>query len=275
MIQFRYIVLFALFLGIFSCEPFQEEATDLPPLPEDPTFTVAIDTDNPNKVIVTSTANGFFDHLFSAPNGTPNSSELTQDTIFYPRAGTYEITLHASAIGGGGVSSSTQTVSIADDAEVECDANLSLLTDECTTRCWQLANTPGSISVGPTPLSGEWFQSSNLDPDQDGDKWCFNFTGTELTYEDNGATFSACAGYVAIPNYPVPSDMTWTVLPSGTPNSTYKIVLPDDFWMGVEDSGPEYEIISMTDTDLVVISEIKPCDGTPSPGWFTLTFIAQ
>ncbi len=269
------ILLAFISLAFISCEPYIEDTIDLPPLPDSPEFTVVPHPDNPNKVVVSFTSDTFFDHLWSFPGGTPASSSLSVDTVFYQKAGTHEISLHASAIGGGGTSSSSQNVIIEEDAVILCDEDLTLLTDECTVKCWTLSQAPASIVVGPEPLSAEWFASSGLDGAQLDDGWCFEFEGAVLRYENNGNTFSACANYSVVEDYPIPPNMTYNIVPSNSDFSSLKIILPEDFWMGVEDSGNEYEIHSLTENEMVLLTPIAPCDGSPSNGWFTLTFVPQ
>jgi hypothetical protein len=268
-------LLFAACLFFSACEPYLEDGVDLPPLPDAPDFLVEPHPTNPNKFVVTSTEADAFNHVWEMPGGAPNVSSLAVDTVFFQKAGTYEITLHIAARDGGGTSSATKTVNVAEDAELECDENLSLLTDECTFRCWRLSDQPGSIAVGPIPLSSEWFSSSELEGSQADDLWCFQFEGGALDYQNNGVSFSTCAGYAPVENYPIPPDMTYTISPSNSDYSDIKITLSDEYWMGVEDSGPEYEIVQMNENALVLLSAIKPCDGSPSPGWFTITFVAD
>ncbi len=276
--KLNYIIfLFSIILiGTFtSCDSYVEDGIDLPALPDDPTFTLEEDPNNPNRIIVKFSEEGFFSHVWDLPGGTPTTSTLNVDTIFYVKAGMYDITLNAAATDGGGTASSTQSIIIAEDAVIECDDNLTLLTDECTSKCWRLAQTPGAISVGPTPLSSEWFSSSDLDGAQVDDLWCFDFDGAAFRYMNNGNTFSSCANFSVIENYPIPANMTYSVVPSDSEFSSLKILLPEEFWMGVEDSGNEYEIIELSEDQMVLLTTIAPCDGTPSPGWFTLTFLAN
>lgn len=272
--KYTYLLVF-LAIAMFSCEPYQEAGRDLPPLPDAPDFLVEPHPDNPNKFVITSLANGYFNHLWDLPGSAPPTSSLEVDTAFYQKAGTYEITLHIAASDGGGTASATKTVTVAEDAELECDENLTLLTDGCTFKCWKLSNQPGGIMVGPIPLSGEWFSSSGLDDSQLDDRWCFEFEGGVFDYQNGGASFSSCAGFLPIEGYPIPPDMTYLISPSNSDFSDLKITLSDEFWMGVEDSGPDYEIVELNENALVLLSAIKPCDGSPSPGWFTLTFVTE
>jgi len=271
----------SLFLFVVSCEPYQEEGIDIGDLPGEPTFTLSVDPSNANKIIITNTSTGFYDFIWDVEggfgtSGVPGVSLLQSDTILYPNMGTYDITLHAASSAGNGTSFSTQSVVITEDVMIECDDKFIMLTDNCTSKCWKLASSAGSIMVGPTELSGEWFSSpdNGLAAEQEDDLWCFNFDGLAWSYENSGATFSACQGFVGDPNYPVPTGVVYNVLNSGTTFSTYKILLPDGVWMGVEDSGPEYQIVSMTDQEMVLLAPIAPCDGSPSNGWFTITFVA-
>lgn len=263
---------------IFSCDPYEEDNIDIGQLPEAPTFTMSVDPANANNIIITNTSVGFYDFIWDisggfGTEGVPNVSILETDTVLYPDMGVYDITLHAAKIGGSGTSFSTQSVTIDQDAAILCDEKFELLTGGCTSRCWKLKDANGSIQVGPEQLSAEWFSSTGLEPTQLDDTWCFDFSDFSWTYINNGSSFSACQGFVEDPAYPVPTGVSFTVLNSGTDFSTYKILLSAPVWMGVEDSGPEYEIVSISDTEMVLLSPIATCDGSASPGWFTLTFV--
>ncbi len=269
------ILFFLLVVLLYSCEPIVDEGRDLPPLPDEPEFTVTQTVDNPNRFVVSFNGDGFFNHLWDFEGGSPANSSLNVDTVFYQRAGSYDITLHAAAIGGGGTASSTQTVVVEEDAVIECNETLALLTNACTSKCWTLSPEAGSITVGSGPLLDDFFVSSGLDGAQMDDLYCFDFEESSLDYLNNNTSFSACAGYVVVEDYPIPANLSFVVVPSGTDYSDWKIVVSGDFWMGVEDSGNEYEIYSITETEMVLLTPIKPCDGSASPGWFTLTFIAN
>lgn len=282
----RYNKLFFLLLltlGIFaSCDPYEEDDINIGNLPEAPTFTASVDPENANKIVITNTSQGFIEFVWDISGGVgldgiPNTSILSHDTILFSAMGVYDITLHATKSGGSGTSFSTQSFTITEDAVVECDDKFSTLTNGCTSKCWKLSNVAGAISVGPSELSDEWFASpeDGHDPSQTDDTWCFAFEDFTWTYNNNGSTFSACQGFVDDPNYPVPTGVTYNVLNSGTSFSEFKITLPDGVWMGVEDSGPEYQIVDMNDSELTLLAPIATCDGTASPGWFTIKFEAE
>ncbi len=278
--SYKSIFFFFAVLAIVACDPREEEGIVLGSLPEPTSFTMSVDPDNANKIIITNTSEGFSEIIWDitggiGTSGTPNQSTLEHDTVFYPSMGTYDITLHGIKAGGNGTSFSTQTVNIAEDATIECDDSYSNLTNGCTNRCWRLSSAAGSIQVGPTELSGEWYSSpaDGLDPSQENDSWCFGFDDLGWTYVNNGDTFSACSGFIPLTDYPVPTGVNYALVPSGTSFSDFQINLPDGVWMGVEDSGPTYQIVSISDTEMVLLAPIDPCDGSASNGWFTLTFI--
>ncbi len=270
----KYLFLFFAF-SILSCEPKEDMSIDIGELPAPPDFSMEASSENPNMIVLSITSTGFFDLVWDLPGATPNKSVLERDTVFYPLAGNYTVTLHAAKEGGSGTSSATKTITIDQDADIICDPTTALLTGDCTSKCWKLSEDPGSIQVGPTPFSAEWFNSPDIAPAQASDRWCFEFEGGKHQYMNGGVTFSACQGFVEDPNYTVPTNVTYQIIPSGTTNSEFKIVLDDGSWMGVEDSGPEYEIVSITESEMVLLSATLPCDGSPSTGWFTLTFVKE
>ncbi len=257
-----------------ACEPEQDESIDIGALPAAPQFTAEVLTDEPNRVAVAITSDGYFDYVWDAPEALPATSKLVVDTFFYQSAGEHVITLHAAAEGGSGTASSSQTVTILEDAMTVCDETLELLTNNCAIRCWKMSEAPGGVKVGPVPLSGEWYTSPGLDVSQINDRWCFEADGLAHTYDNGGSTFSACQGFVEVANYPIPVGVTYSVLPSSSTFADFEITLSEG-WMGVEDSGPFYEIISISETELTLLTPTKPCDGSPTNGWFTLVFEAD
>ena len=148
-----------------------------------------------------------------------------------------------------------------------------LLFEDCSTRCWRLSGLEGGVMVGPVPFSGEWYTSPDITPEQADDLWCFSEDGT-VEYINNGATFSACQGFVADENYPIPEDISYTLKPGEGFEGYDVFTFEKDIFMGIEDTGPEYNIVSLEGETLQILTPIKPCDGAPSNGWFTLTFFA-
>lgn len=266
-----------------ACDPYEEDDIDIGMLPEAPTFTMSVSLEDPNVIVITNTSDGFHDFVWDISGGIglegiPGLSNLSHDSISYALMGSYDISLHAMKIGGSGTAVSTQTVTIAEDAPIECDVKFDFLTNGCTTRCWKLGSNEGAVKVGPVELSGEWFTSpaGGLPTEQSDDTWCFNYADLSWSYMNNGATLSPCiGGGDIIMDYPIPSDKTFSVIPNTTSFAVNKIVLESGVWMGVEDSGPEYQVVSITNDEMVLLTTLKPCDGSPSPGWFTLTFVPE
>ncbi len=266
------IICFCLCLSCNESEDFSLTG----PVPPEPDFSVEALPDDPNRFVVTDLSSGNFSHLWDFGNeATPKTSTLKQDTVFYAKQGTYTIALHVTAADGNGTNYREQTVMVAEDAPLACSEDLVNLTDNCTTKCWRLSNAAGSVSVGPEPLSSAWFASSGLEPTQLDDQWCLDIENSVFDYQNNGSSFSACQGYIEVAGYPVPADATFDYLPGGGYEGTDRIVLlADGSWMGVEDSGPTYDIISVTAQQLVLLAPIKHCD-SGDPGFFTLTFVAE
>lgn len=273
---------FLLVVGLCTaCDPYEEDDIDIGLLPEAPTFTLSVSPENPNVIVITNTSEGFYDFIWDIPGGiglagVPSVSLLDRDSVSYGSMGTYDITLHAAKSGGSGTSFSTQSVTIADDIIIECNEKFDVLTDACTVRCWKLGSNEGAVKVGPAELSGEWYSSpeDGLLAEQADDTWCFSFDGLGWSYANNGATLSPCIGGGApISDYPVPTGQSFNVLPESGSFADYKIVLGDGIWMGVEDSGPEYQIVEISDNEMILLTTLTPCDGSASPGWFTLTFV--
>ena len=118
--------------------------------------------------------------------------------------------------------------------------------------------------MGPIPYSGEWYTSPDITPAQADDRWCFKEDGTFI-YDNAGASFSSCQGYVEDPNYPIPPVNNWTLGEGKGIDNLDRLNL-DGIWMGVEDSGPTYDMIEVTGNKMMLLTPIRPCDGSPSNG---------
>ena len=248
------------------------------PVPPAPDFTIEALPDDPNRFVVTDLSSGNFSHLWDfGSEAAPKTSALTQDTIFYAKKGSYTITLHVAAADGNGTNYKEQTITVTEDAPLSCSGDLINLTENCTTKCWRLSNDAGSVSVGPEPLSSAWFSSTGLEPTQLDDQWCLDIENSIFDYQNNGSSFSACQGYVEVADYPIPADALFDYLPGGGYQGADRItLLVDESWMGVEDSGPTYDVISVTEQKLVLLAPSIDCDsGGPGDGFFTLTFVAE
>lgn len=258
------------FLMLFTaCEPTIDYGLDgdLPPSPE---FAIEEVEGDPNRFVIRSLTENIQSLVWDLPGGSPANSTLAVDTVTYTKKGTYEITLHITALDGNGNSFSKKPIEIAEDA---AGCPLPFLFEDCTTKCWKLSPEPSSVLVGPVPYSGEWFDSPDITDTQADDRWCFSEDGV-LEYNNNGSSFSACQGFVEDENYPIPASLTFSFSEGGGFEGQDQIVSNEGFWMGIEDTGPEYNIVSVSETTMVLLTPIKPCDGSESPGWFTLTFFA-
>ncbi|MBU6340576.1 MAG: hypothetical protein KGS48_03685 [Bacteroidetes bacterium] len=256
-----------------ACHPYEADDVTLPALPAAPSFSINYVQGDSNRVVVTDNSTGYFERFWDFSGGVPGKSARAQDTIFYPKSGTYTITLYGSATGGAGTAQSVKVVNIKKDAQAQCDPQVSLLTGNCEApgKCWTFSTAAGAVSVGPTPGSSEWYKSplNGLQAAQYDDSFCFYFDNTHFQYYNNGGTVDPFNGYIVIP-FNAPSDLKW-ILSKGTgAGGLDQILLPNGAFLGVMDSGPNYDIVSMTETTLVVRSKI-----INSTGWFELTFVKK
>jgi len=260
------------FFALAACEPFIEEDVAVGPLPAPPQFSYEILADNPNQVVIRETSTDIFDRVWSIPGARPETSEKALDTIFFPRAGTFTITLNAS-INGGGTSSASQNIVIEQDGVAPCTDELILLAGGCeesSGKCWTFSHAAGAVTVGPTPGSGEWFRSTSngLQVDQYDDKFCFYFQNSSFRYLNNGLTIDPFNGYAAVPYNP-PTDYTWALTPGGGAGGEVQINLPVGAFLGVWDASNNYDIVVLTETELIVRTPFLN-----GGGWFELYFEA-
>lgn len=265
----QYLSLFFL-LALAACTPYEEPDVELPGTPEAPAFSAEPLAGDPNRIVVKDLTTDFFSRVWSFPGGTPSQSAKAIDTVFYPDKGDYTITLYAAKNGGAGVSQGTKTVNIANDAQPSCDPQTALLTGDCGAggKCWTLSHAAGAVKVGPTYGSSEWYTSpvNGLQAAQYDDDFCFYFPGLHFQYNNNGKTVDPWNGYQAVPFTP-PTDLTWVYSKGTGQNGADQIILPTGAFLGVWDSGPVYDIVTLTENDLVVRTNIL---GTSN--WFELVF---
>lgn len=267
-------ILFAVIILLSACDPAIDEDIAIPALPAAPTLIIEVAADNPNLIIVKDLSTNSFARVWDLPGGTPNKSSLAIDTILYTKAGNYTISLHAAAEGGGGTSFANQNIVIEEDAIVDCSEELVFLTGGCDNvlgKCWTFSQVAGAVSVGPIPGSTEWFTSleGGLEAAQYDDSFCFTFEGSGFQYLNNGQTIDPFNGYAAV-DFDPPTDLTYFLAAKAGDNGETRIILPEGTFMGVMDSGPLYDIILLTENELVVRSQILNTDG-----WFDLYFVAR
>jgi hypothetical protein len=275
----KYIYSFALYITIWAaCQPSQIDDINIGPLPEAPEFELVPDPDNPNRIIARDLSQGFFNRLWVAPGSIPRESTASIDTFFYINAGEYTITLYAAKQGGSGTSQRSQTIIIENDATLDCDGSVALLTGDCAPdgKCWKFSNAAGAIRVGPTYGSGEWYSSpaNGLVPEQVNARWCFVFQDFDFQFLNNGVTINPWEGYVAVEHTPTPGP--W-LLSSGTGmEGVDQIILSPGQFMGTWDSDRVLDIALLTEDMLVVRTRLVDRQGNPAAqGWFEFTFVAD
>ena len=271
----RYSSYVACVLALAACDPDRDDSPALGDLPTMPAMSVEMVPGETNRVIVRDNSEGYFARIWDFPGGVPATSTLPVDTVFYPTAGDYEISLHLSAESGSGTVSAASMVEITEDAAVRCSSELELLLGGCeegSQKCWTFSQAAGAISVGPFPGSSEWFTSteSSLQAEQYDDAFCFSFGESRFEYKNSGLTVDPWNGYVPVPFDP-PTDLTWQLIPQGGVDGETRIVLPDGAFMGVWDAGTTYDIVTLTETELVVRT---PFLSGADQGWFELYFVA-
>lgn len=267
----KYLPLLGLALVFNACAPYEDDDITLPPAPGAPAISIEPVNGDPNRVVVKDVSSGFFSRVWEFPGGTPAKSTLAVDTVFYQSQGDYIITMYAAAQGGGGTSQVSGTINIAQDAQPDCDPQTGLLTGDCENpgKCWTFTHAAGAVRVGPQPGSGEWHTSpaNGLQAAQYDDAFCFYFNAAHFQYNNNGQTVDPWNGYAAV-SFTPPTNLNWVISKGTGVNGVDQIILPEGAFLGVWDSGPVYDIITLTENQLVVRSKILNTDG-----WFELTFV--
>jgi hypothetical protein len=144
------VVLLVITVAAFSgCSPNDKnEGLGLPP-----TATLAVNplSGKANYYVVTASGTGIFQYYWNQGDGSASYLGGASDTIFYPLAGNYRVTL--MAFGHGGYDSVTQLVQVDSNApQVNVLVNPSLTTDSG----WSVLNTGGTqttIAFTPSGLN--------------------------------------------------------------------------------------------------------------------------
>ncbi|MFK7951148.1 MAG: hypothetical protein AB8G11_26440 [Saprospiraceae bacterium] len=283
--KLTYLFILSIF-GFTACEPFQDSDITLSDAPSVPELSVEFMQGDPNTVIVKDLSAGNFSRVWDFGENEDGQKPIKRtstniiDTVSYLKAGTYTITLYVSAESGGGTNQSSETITIANDAQTGCTGTIAFLTGDCLPngKCWTFSQAAGAISVGPAPGDGSWFSSDagDLVPEQYDDSYCFLFDGNSFQYNNSGSTINPYNGYVAEP-FNVPSDLTWTYSPGTGQNGNDQIIIPNGFFMGTMNSSNVIDIVSISETELTVQSPMLfNEDGTPHTGggWFQFYFVA-
>lgn len=270
------IYAFSLMALFLSCEPVRDDEFNLEGDLIKPTIEItAIDG---NTFVVTDKTAGGFQRLWSFPGAMPANSTEAVDTIFYPKKGSYTISLFVSQSNGSGTGSATQKVEIAENAAQNCTDKMSLLTGECLPqgKCWTFSREAGAVKVGPKYDDFSWYTSpvGGLQDAQYDDGFCFTFDGLLFQNRNNGASVNPWDGYKAVPLDP---GVATFVFSEGTGTAGKdQIIIPDDQFMGVMDADNIMDVMQLTETQLVVRTRIRAANGVPAAeGWFELTFVRK
>ena len=264
--------------GMLGCEPERDDDFHLPPAPGAPQFSLEFVPGDSNRVVVRDLTTDNFQRLWNLPGGTPKTSVKAVDTILYAKAGVFPVTLYASSTTGGGTTSASQSITIVKDAPVSCSPKMSMLTGSCGEggKCWVFTHAAGAVKVGPLYDDFSWYTSpvDGLQAAQYDDGFCFTFENQVYQNKNNGESVDPWNGYAATPYDPGVGDFIF-IEGSGT-GGRDQILIPDEQFMGVWDSDNLLDVVSLTDTELIVRARQRDPNGVPlSQGWFELVFVAQ
>ena len=233
---------------------------------------------DPNRWVVKDLSEGSFQRLWDMPKGTPKTSALAIDTVFYSKAGDYTITLYVSAEDGGGSALAKKTITVTSDAIPDCTPQMGFLTGDCegAGKGWTMSRAAGAVKVGPTYDDYSWFTSTanGLQDAQYDDVFWFKFEGGVFENRNNGASVDPWNGYAIVPY--TPGTSSFTLLEGSGISGRDQLILEDDQFMGVWDCDNVLDIVQLNATDLVVRGRIRQQNGEPAAeGWFELHFVAN
>ncbi len=261
---------------VYACAPDRDDDFSLPPLNATAQMSVRFLENDSNRVVITDQTTGDFQRLWGLPGAVPKVSSKAVDTIFYTDSGQYTITLFVSFADGSGTVSTSTTINILKDAPLNCSPKLELLTGcGSATKCWKFVTAGGAVKVGPEYGDFSWYTSpeNGLQDEQYNDRYCFTFNDFVFQYDNAGQTVNPWNGYAAEPYDPGISEFLFL---EGTGTDGHdQIILPDDQFMGTWDSDNVLDVITLTETDLVIRARICNQAGTPTSGWFEFVFVAE
>lgn len=142
---------------------------------------------------------------------------------------------------------------------------------------WRIGLDYGSIQVGPNPQNGDWFTTAAVGPQLD-DVWTF-FPNGALVYNTNGEVMDPANGYNGTPltfpllGYSIDEGAGAFGLGKLTLSNPQGTICP---FMGTWDSGPSYDILTLSADTLRLVSpimDIPTCAPAADGGYFTVTFI--
>ncbi|MBK9984822.1 MAG: hypothetical protein IPP15_21070 [Saprospiraceae bacterium] len=241
-------------LGCFvACAPDRDNDFNLSPAPSAPQFTAKVLEADSNRVVVTSLSDDNFQLLWDLPGGNPKTSNQKMDTILYTDIGEYTITLFVSKTDGSGTVSASQKITILRDAPLVCSPKLALLTG-CSSagKCWTFSTAAGAVKVGPTYGDFSWYTSpvNGLQDAQYDDHYCFTFLHFVFQNKNSGQSVNPWNGYAAEDYNPGVSEFQF--LEGTGMEGRDQIIIPDDQFMGTWDTDNVMDVISLTETELVI-----------------------
>lgn len=181
------IISFVIVLLTSGCEPQQDDALLLPPVPTNVSFSVTPSTTETNVFTFKNTTTETFLYQWDFGNGETAVGEEVQ--AYFPSKGDYTVTLRA--FNDGGFGAGTQLVNVAEDDSQPCaPGSLIEFLSGCDEQGWSLLQDAGAYWVGPDDGSGDTWWSNPADDVATrycafDDEWIFNTAG-EMIYDTKG-----------------------------------------------------------------------------------------
>ena len=274
----KYLVI-CLFAITLSCE--DDDTPSVLPLANLSASSV-VSMESPGTVTITATAQGAASYTFDFGDGTTTQSLTGYVVKTYEMVGdnTYTVTITATDASG---SSITETITVSVSIAAEIPAEVNLLTSGSTKTWFLAASEPGHLGVGPARdgIDGDWWypkwysaQAFEKCGDEESDCLCddeltfsLNASG-EVTYTLNnmGQTYFN-VGHLAAAGGSGDSDLCYDFDTSGEKSVAISMVegnvpveettgiqmdFSDGGFMGYYVGSSSYEILSITETSLVV-----------------------
>lgn len=142
---------------------------------------------------------------------------------------------------------------------------------------WQLSTEAAAISIGPTPFSTEWYSSNpfGLEPEQYEGRWSLSDNGA-YTYHETSGTIDPFGNLVTynpevttVEYFEEGGELGGLAFEVADMNTSLGTLCG---WMGYVNSGPTYDVVELTGSNLTILAEVWN-DNCASPiGFITVKF---
>ena len=270
-------VSFFVLLFLAACAPQRDDDFMLGSEPAAPEFALQMVEGDSNRFVYTDLSDGNLHRLWTFEEGIPKTSTAASDTVFFPKQGTWTVSLGVTKLDGSGTAFTNERVTILNNAPLACIGKLELLTGcEAGGKCWTFTRAAQAVKVGPVYGDWSWFTSpvDGLQDAQYDDDFCFTFTDFVYENRNKGVSVDPWQGFAPVPITFEPGEFEFNE-GAGT-GGLDQLIVPNDQFMGVMNADNVFDVRKLTQNELIIAARFADQEGEPeAEGWFELTFEAR